>query len=46
MSTVANWPTFMSRLTERHEVAENTMAFQFEKPVDGPSNPASSSTSH
>ena len=33
MSTVANWPTFMSRLTERHEVAENTMAFQFEKPA-------------
>ena len=33
MSTVANWPTFMSRLAERHEVAENTMAFQFEKPA-------------
>lgn len=33
MSTVTNWPTFMSRLTERHEVAENTMAFQFEKPA-------------
>jgi|SRR5579872_1617905 len=33
MSTVANWPTFMSRLAERHEVAENTMAFQFEEPV-------------
>jgi ferredoxin-NADP reductase len=33
MSTVANWPTFMSQLTERHEVAENTMAFQFEKPA-------------
>lgn len=33
MSTVANWPTFMSRLDERHEVAENTMAFEFEKPA-------------
>ena len=33
MSTVANWPTFMSRLTERYEVADNTMAFQFEKPA-------------
>jgi ferredoxin-NADP reductase len=33
MSTVANWPTFMSRLAELHEVAENTMAFQFEKPA-------------
>jgi ferredoxin-NADP reductase len=32
MSTVANSPTFMSRLAERHEVAESTMAFQFEKP--------------
>jgi ferredoxin-NADP reductase len=31
MSTVANWPTFMARLAERHEVAERTMAFQFEK---------------
>jgi ferredoxin-NADP reductase len=33
MSTVANSPTFMSRLAERHEAAENTMAFQFEKPA-------------
>jgi ferredoxin-NADP reductase len=33
VSTVANWPTFMSRLAERHEVAENTMAFRFEKPA-------------
>ncbi|MGA8594654.1 MAG: FAD-dependent oxidoreductase [Bryobacteraceae bacterium] len=33
MSTVATWPTFMAKLTERHEVAENTMAFQFEKPA-------------
>ncbi|MFN7995410.1 MAG: FAD-dependent oxidoreductase [Bryobacteraceae bacterium] len=34
MSTVANWPTFMSKLIERHEVAENTMAFQFHKPPE------------
>jgi len=33
MSTTANWPTFMSHLAERHEVAENTMAFQFDKPA-------------
>jgi len=33
MSMVASWPTFMSRLTQRHEVAENTMAFQFDKPA-------------
>jgi hypothetical protein len=33
MSTVANAPTFMARLAERHEVAEHTMAFQFEKPA-------------
>ncbi|HYL38655.1 MAG TPA: FAD-dependent oxidoreductase [Bryobacteraceae bacterium] len=33
MSTVANWPPFMARLTGRHEAAENTMAFQFEKPA-------------
>lgn len=33
MSTIATWPTFMARLTERHEVAEHTMAFQFEKPA-------------
>lgn len=33
MSSVANWPVFMSRLSNRHEVAENTMAFQFEKPA-------------
>lgn len=32
MSSVANWPTFLSKLSNRHEVAENTMAFQFEKP--------------
>jgi len=34
MSTVANWPTFISKLIERHEVAENTMAFQFYKPPE------------
>lgn len=32
-TSTANWPIFTSRLTERHEVAENTMAFQFEKPA-------------
>ena len=32
MSTAANWPTFMAKLAQRHEVAEHTMAFQFEKP--------------
>jgi hypothetical protein len=31
MSTAANCPTFMAKLAERHEVAEHTMAFQFEK---------------
>lgn len=34
MSTVANWPTFRSKLIDRHEVAENTMAFQFDKPPE------------
>ena len=34
MSTVANWPTFMTRLIECHEVAEQTVAFQFEKPAE------------
>jgi ferredoxin-NADP reductase len=33
MSSAANWPIFMARLSERHEVAENTMAFNFEKPA-------------
>jgi len=33
MSTAANWPTFLAKLAERHEVAEHTMAFQFEKPA-------------
>jgi ferredoxin-NADP reductase len=34
MSTVVNWPTFMSKLIERNEVADNTMAFQFHKPAE------------
>jgi len=33
MSTAVNWPIFMARLSERHEVAERTMAFNFEKPA-------------
>ena len=33
MSPVATWPTFMSKLRGRREVAEQTMAFRFEKPV-------------
>lgn len=33
MSTIASSPTLMAKLTERHEVAANTMAFHFEKPV-------------
>lgn len=32
MSTVATWPTFVSKLKERKEVAERTIAFRFEKP--------------
>ena len=32
-TSTANWPIFTSRLTERYEVAEDTMAFQFEKPA-------------
>ena len=32
MSTVAAWPTFMSKLIDRKEVAERTIAFRFEKP--------------
>lgn len=32
MSTAATWPTFMSKLKDRKEVAERTVAFQFEKP--------------
>jgi ferredoxin-NADP reductase len=34
MSTaVANWPTFLTKLTNRREVAERTMAFCFDKPA-------------
>lgn len=33
MSTIASSPILMAKLTERHEVAANTMAFHFEKPV-------------
>jgi ferredoxin-NADP reductase len=32
MSTVATWPTFVSKLKNRKEVAERTIAFRFEKP--------------
>ncbi len=32
MSPVATWPTFMTKLKSRQEVAEQTMAFRFEKP--------------
>jgi ferredoxin-NADP reductase len=32
MSTAAPWPTFVSTLKDRKEVAERTMAFRFEKP--------------
>jgi len=34
MSTaVANWPKFLAKLEARHEIAERTMAFRFEKPA-------------
>lgn len=33
MSSAAKWPIFMARLSERHEVCEHSMAFQFEKPA-------------
>ncbi len=33
MSSVATWPTFMAKLKSRQEVAEQTMAFRFEKPA-------------
>ncbi|MGH9454844.1 MAG: FAD-dependent oxidoreductase [Terriglobia bacterium] len=32
MASEATWPIFMTRLKNRKEVAERTMAFQFEKP--------------
>jgi ferredoxin-NADP reductase len=34
MSTVATWPTFVSKLMDRKQVAERTIAFRFEKPAD------------
>ena len=34
MITAAAWPIFMAKLQSRREVAEKTMAFQFEKPSD------------
>ncbi len=34
MATEATWPIFMTKLKNRKEVAERTMAFQFEKPGD------------
>lgn len=34
MGTATDWPTFSSRLEERREVAEGTMAFEFTKPPD------------
>src|ERR1041384_6306370 len=33
MSSAAAWPIFMAKLKSRQEVAEGTMAFQFEKPA-------------
>jgi ferredoxin-NADP reductase len=32
MTAAASWPTFHSKLVRRQEVAERTVAFQFEKP--------------
>lgn len=34
MSTTTTWPIFMTKLRDRREVAERTMAFQFERPSD------------
>lgn len=34
MSSAATWPVFTAELRSREEVAEGTMAFHFEKPVD------------
>ncbi|MGH9326095.1 MAG: FAD-dependent oxidoreductase [Terriglobia bacterium] len=34
MPEEANWPIFMTKLKNRKEVAERTMAFQFEKPAE------------
>lgn len=32
MTTAPNWPTFLSRLKGRRQVAEGTVAFEFQKP--------------
>jgi NAD(P)H-flavin reductase len=34
MANVARWSTFMAKLINRREVAERTMAFQFERPSE------------
>jgi len=34
MSPVATWPMFLTKLKSREEVAEQTMAFRFEKPAE------------
>jgi ferredoxin-NADP reductase len=34
METATTWPTFISPLKARHQVAEGTMAFEFQKPPD------------
>ncbi|MGH9446105.1 MAG: FAD-dependent oxidoreductase [Terriglobia bacterium] len=34
MAAEATWPIFITKLKNRKEVAERTMAFQFEKPAD------------
>ncbi len=34
MTSVATWPTFTTKLKSRLEVAEQTMAFRFEKPAN------------
>jgi ferredoxin-NADP reductase len=33
VSTQPGWPVFMAKLVARHEVADGTMAFEFEKPA-------------
>ena len=34
MSTVTSWPIFKTKLRNRYEVAERTVAFRFERPSD------------
>ena len=34
VSTVTTWPIFKTKLRNRYEVAERTLAFQFERPSD------------